>query len=224
MYIDYTFVMDEGKHELNYRVEFERPRKAQLELAKYPMWTQLVFSQCPHCPLSPDEYSHCPVAIDAHEIVTEFSAILSCKEADIAIETPERNYSKHTDAQTGLRSLIGFVMASSACPLMKPMRGMAYYHQPFASLDETVYRMASSYLMSQYFKLKRGETPDFKLEGLKKYHESIQVLNRYFLERVRTACEADASLNVLATLFTISSMLSLSLERQLNQLEHLFSE
>ena len=224
MFIDYTFVMDEGQHELHYRVEFERPRLAQLNPNQYPNWTQLSFSQCPHCPLDKKEYSHCPIAIDAHEIVMEFSDILSCKEADILIETPERNYSKHTDAQTGLRSLIGFVMASSDCPLMKPMRGMAYYHQPFASLDETVYRMASSYLMAQYFKLQKGEKTDFKLIGLKKYHEDIQTLNRYFLGRVRAASEADASLNVLATLFTISSMLSISLERQLNQLEHLFSE
>ncbi len=224
MYIDYTFFMDNRQKKLHYHVDFSRERPAKLNISQYPLWTQLTFCQCSHCPLDKQLHSHCPIAVDAHEIVAGFREILSCKQTDILVKTSERNYSKRTDAQTGLRSLIGFIMASSACPWMRPMRAMAYYHQPFASLDETIYRMTSSYLMHQYFKAQKGGTPDYNFDGLKHYHENIETLNRYFLERIRVACEADASLNVLATLFTISSILRLSLERQLAQLEHLFSE
>lgn len=222
MYIEYTFKMDDGKV-LNYHVEFERSRDKQLSKNDYPAWTQLDFHQCPNCPLKPEEYSHCPAAIDAQEIVMGFNEVLSCNATDIHVCSPEREYFKHTDAQTGLRALIGFVMASSACPILATMRGMAYFHLPFASMDEAVFRITSSYLLRQYFHHKNtGEAPDMALEGLKQHFQEMQTLNFHFLERIRAGCEADSNLNVLATLFTISSMLSLSLERHLKEIEHLF--
>ncbi len=221
MYIEYTFTLEDGKV-LTYHVDFNRPRDKVLDPAHHPIWTQLTFHQCPNCPLSESEYSHCPAAIDAHEIVAGFNEILSCKAASITVKTPEREYFKFTDAQTGLRALIGFVMASSACPILSTMRGMAYFHLPFASMDDTVYRMVSSYLLRQYFQYKKGQSPDLELEGLKKYFQEVQAVNFNFLERIRAGCEADSNLNVLATLFTIASMLSLSLERHLKEIQHLF--
>ncbi len=221
MFVEYLFTMDDNSV-LRYRVEYERHREAQLDPEKYPAWTLLGFHQCPNCPLSLQEYSHCPAAIDAQEIVFGFNAVLSCKATTIQVKTPEREYQKYTDAQTGLRALIGFVMASSECPILAMMRGMAYYHLPFASLDEAVYRIASSYLLSQYYHMKKGHEPDFEFKGLKKYFQEMQTVNSNFLERIRDGCQADSNLNVLATLFTISSMLSLSLERHLRTQEPLF--
>jgi len=222
MFIEYTFTLDNGRV-LNYRVDFDRPRQKICSKEDYPDWTQLGFHQCPNCPLKTEEYSHCPVAIDAHEIISGFADILSCNEVDIHVKTPEREYFKRTDAQTGLRALIGFVMASSACPILSTMRGMAYYHLPFASLDETVFRVTSSYLLHQYYiHRKTGEPVDLEFAGLKERFKEMQTVNYNFLERIRAASEADSNLNVLATLFTISSMLSLSLERHLKEIEHLF--
>lgn len=221
MFIEYTFTMDDGKV-LHYRVDFERTRKHILNRNLYPAWTELDFHQCSNCPLKIEEYSHCPVAIDSHEIIVGFKEILSCKEVDIHVRMSEREYFKRTDAQTGLRSLIGFIMASSACPILFPMRGMAYYHLPFASLDETVFRMASSYLLQQYYIHQINGQFDLEFKGLKERFKEIQTLNYHFLTRIRAACEADSNLNVLATLFTISSMLSLSLEKHLKEFEHLF--
>lgn len=222
MFIEYTFTLDDGKS-LHYRIEFSRPRQHLLDKTQYPIWTQLTFHQCPTCPLTTADYSHCPVAIDAKEILLEFAEILSCRDADILVKTPEREYFKRTDTQTGLRALIGFVMASSACPVLTKMRGMAYFHLPFASIDETVFRVTSSYLLHQYFVHKKSGKIDIELDGLKNYYKELQTLNYHFLERIRAASEADATLNVLATLFTISSMLSLSLERHLKEIEHLFN-
>ncbi len=221
MYIEYTFTLEDGKV-LTYHIDFNRPREKMLNLEQHPVWTQLTFHRCPNCPLSSEEYSHCPAAIDAHEIVAGFNEILSCKAASITVKTPDREYFKFTDAQTGLRALIGFVMASSACPILSTMRGMAYFHLPFASMDDTVYRMVSSYLLRQYFQYKKGQPPDLELNGLKLYFQEVQAVNFNFLERIRAGCEADSNLNVLATLFTIASMLSLSLERHLKEIQHLF--
>lgn len=220
MFIEYTFTMDDGKV-LHYHVDFERSRKDVL--SDVPDWTKLDFHQCPNCPLIPEEYSHCPVGVDAYEILLGFADILSCNDVDIHVKTPEREYFKRTDAQTGLRAIIGFVMASSECPILSSMRGMAYFHLPFASMDETVFRVTSSYLLHQYYVYKQNGTPmDLEFEGLKQRFKETQTVNYHFLERIRAASEADSNLNVLATLFTISSMLSLSLERHLKEIEHLF--
>ena len=221
MYIEYNFTLDDGKV-LNYWIDFDRPRDHILNQTDYPAWTQLEFHQCPNCPLHTKEYSHCPPAIDAHEILQGFADVISCNEVDIHVKTPEREYFKRTDAQTGLRAIIGFVMASSACPILSKMRGMAYFHLPFASMDETVFRVTSSYLLHQYYQHKKTGEFDLDFAGLKEQFKETQTVNYNFLERIRAASEADSNLNVLATLFTISSMLSLSLDRHLREIEKYF--
>lgn len=223
MYIEYTFTLDEGKV-LRYKIDFDRPRAEILDNANYPKWTRLEFQKCGNCPLKSAEYSHCPVAIDAKEIILGFKEILSCSTTDVQVITPERDYFKRCDAQTGLRALIGFVMATSACPILSRMRGMAHYHLPFASIDEIVFRVTASYLLTQLYLYKEGQTPDWDLTGLKQHYEDMQTLNYDFLQRIRVATEADTSLDVLATLFSISSLLSMNLEQHLEKLKPLFSE
>lgn len=221
MAIEYTFTMDDGKV-LNYKIDFNRPRSKNADKTCYPYWTELEFQQCGNCPLSNAEYSHCPVAIDAQEIVLGFREILSCSVADVYVKAPERDYFKRCDAQTGLRGLIGLVMATSTCPILAKMRGLAYYHLPFASIDEIVFRSTSSYLLTQYFVYRAGGEPDLALSGLKKHYEAMQVLNYDFLQRIRAASEADSNLDVLATLFSISSLLADGLEQHLDKLKPLF--
>ncbi len=223
MYIEYTFTLDEGKV-LQYKIDFDRPRAEILDNADYPEWTRLEFQKCGNCPLKSKEYSHCPVAIDAKEIILGFKEILSCSTTDVQVITPERNYFKRCDAQTGLRALIGFVMATSACPILSRMRGMAHYHLPFASIDEIVFRVTTSYLLTQLYLYKDGQQPDWDLTGLKQHYEDMQTLNYDFLQRIRVATEADTNLDVLATLFSISSLLSMNLEQHLEKLKPLFSE
>ncbi|EDN68605.1 conserved hypothetical protein [Beggiatoa sp. PS] len=97
----------------------------------------------------------------------EFKEILSSSVTEVRVITQEREYFKRCDAQTGLRALIGLVMATSACPILSKMRGMAYYHLPFASIDEIVFRVTSSYLLSQYYVYQEGKEPDWDLKDLK---------------------------------------------------------
>jgi hypothetical protein len=222
MFIEYKFSLSDGQV-LNYKIDFERDREARLNPQDYPSWCALNFHQCANCPLDPASHSHCPVAIDAKEILLGFREILSFKETDVWVKTPEREYFKRCDAQTGLRALIGFVMATSACPVLSPaLRGMAHFHLPFASIEEIIFRTASSYLLSQYFVAKDGGAPDLALDGLKKRFQEIQTVNYDFLQRIRAASEADSNLDVLSTLFSISSLISLSLEGQLEHLRPLF--
>ncbi len=220
MYIEYNFSFDTGRV-LHYRIPFQRENQPPVR-DEHTEWTQLTYHQCANCPLNPHEHTFCPVAVDAQEIILGFREVLSYREGDVRVSTPDREYFRRCDAQTGLRSLIGFVMATSRCPILEPLRGMAHFHLPFASLDEIVYRATSSYLLIQYYRYKDGQSPDLNLEGLKTQYQEIQTLNYHFLQRIRAASEGDASLDVLATLFSISALFSFSLEQHLEQLKPVF--
>jgi hypothetical protein len=224
MFIEYTFSLSDGQ-DLHYKIDFERGRDPhKITPGEYPKWCALGFHQCANCSLDPTLHAYCPVALDAKDILLGFREILSFKEADVWVKTPEREYFKRCDAQTGLRALIGFVMATSDCPVLSPaLRGMAHFHLPFASIQEIIFRTTSSYLLSQYFVAKDGGSPDMTLEGLKKRFQEIQTVNYDFLQRVRAASEADSNLDVLSTLFSISSLISISLEGQLDHLRPLFA-
>jgi len=221
MVIEYILTMENGKR-LNYKIHLNRLRDDILDKSDYPSWTELSFKQCSNCPLNTEENSHCPVAIDAKEIILEFKEILSSSVTEVRVITQEREYFKRCDAQTGLRALIGLVMATSACPILSKMRGMAYYHLPFASIDEIVFRVTSSYLLSQYYVYQEGKEPDWDLKDLKKYYKDVLNLNYDFLQRIRAASEADSNLDVLSTLFSISSLLSVRLEQHLQTIKPLF--
>lgn len=227
MFIEYTFSFESGRV-LHYRVPFHRERPqadsaSELSEEDFPSWTRLEYQQCANCPLDAKTSPCCPVALDAKDVILGFREVLSYREGDVRVTTPDREYFKRCDAQTGLRSIIGFVMATSSCPILAPLRGMAHFHLPFASLDEIVYRATSSYLLSQYFHYKDGTEADLDLSGLKAQYQEIQTLNYHFLQRIRAASDGDASLDVLSTLFSISSLFSFNLEQHLEQLRPLFT-
>lgn len=166
--------------------------------------------------------AHCPVAIDVKETIQGCQEVLSCSTTDVRVITPERQYFKRCDARSGLRTLIGLVMATSQCPILSKMRGMARYHLHFASIEEIVFRGASSYLLSQYYISQEGGEPDWELKGLKQHYKDLLTLNYDFLQRIRAAKAANINLDILSALFSMSSRLSVSLEQQLKTLKPLF--
>ncbi|MDM8547709.1 hypothetical protein QUF61_14550 [Candidatus Venteria ishoeyi] len=224
IFLEYTFHISDSR-QLQYRIAFDRSAsQKEKEATNYPAWTELEFQKCSNCPLNREQHPHCPVALDAYEIILGFAEILSFKEMDVMVKTTERTYSKTCDAQTGLRSLIGFVMATSACPVLSPLRGLARYHLPFASLEEILFRVTSAYLVKQYFIHKDGGEADLSLTGLKAEFQEIQKVNYDFLQRITAAGDADSNLDVLSTLFSIASLISLNLDEHLDKLRPLFAE
>jgi len=114
---------------------------------------------------------------------------------------------------------LGLVMASSGCPILSRLSGMATHHLPFATLRETVYRTTTNYLLQQYFVHRRGGVADLDLVELKKLYQELQTVNEAFLERIRVATDQDASLNALVTLLSVSAMVQVSIDDGLQELE-----
>jgi hypothetical protein len=217
--ITYKFIF-ENKRESKFTVDLDR-KGAEIVPNGFPdaEWTNLDFNKCSNCPLKIEDSQKCPPALDVQHAMSEFHSVLSTETVQTYVETENRAYFKECDAQTALKALVGLVMATSSCPILKEMKGMAYYHLPFASLEETVYRSISTYLLKQYFKSKQGEAPDWNLEHLPTYYEQIQIVNDCFFERIKVASKADANLNVIVSFSSQSQLLSLAFDEYLEILK-----
>ncbi|HBO2186749.1 TPA: hypothetical protein ACNFRY_000638 [Pseudomonas aeruginosa] len=219
MAIEYRITLDD-QHQLNYRIELERHYDPQAAAAA-PRWTHLEHNRCSNCPLDRERYSHCPAAVDLHGVIEDFRNLPAFRKAGICVRTPEREYIKQAGLEEGLRALIGLIMASSACPLLAPLRPMAMQHLPFASNQEFVLRVVPLYLMRQYFNFREGRHADWELKGLVRLFQQLQLVNQAFWQRIHDTCVSDSNLKAFLTFFSLSSSISYSLETQLQKIRPL---
>jgi len=225
LYYKYFFIFEDGKKE-NFEIYLDR-ETLKLQHFKAPepsAWTKLEHHKCRNCPLSKEEYPECPLALNLRPVIERFSGMFSFEKAHVIVETAERNYSQNTQLQSGLSAMLGIFMVTSDCPVMAPLRPMVRFHLPFASIEETVFRSASSYLLGQYFKLKAGKEPDWDMSNLTDIYNSIQVVNQGMAARMRSAVDKDANLNALVVLDVFAKELPFSIEKRLQDLEYLFRD
>lgn len=214
--IEYHFELPGGES-YSFYIDPARGHTADRDSAEHPFWTKLDYAQCPNCPLKTADCTYCPVAVDLEEVVERFSAILSVTDVKIWVVTPQRHYYKECDAQTGLDSLLGLIMATSACPVLGGFRTMAKTHLPFSTHFESTWRSVGSYLIKQYFAQRDGKKPDLELKGMIDFYEEINTVNQHFADRVRDASQKDASVNAVIQLSALSITLQASLEEQLDE-------
>lgn len=220
--IEYLFRMADGV-EHRFAVDVERGTRGLPIVDDLPPWTALDVHKCPSCPLASDVHPRCPAAVDLVDVIAKFAAILSIETALVRVTTPERVVEKHTDTQTALQSLAGLVMASSACPVLSRLKPLARMHLPFSTVQETIWRTASAFLVREYFRFKDGQEPDLDLQGLRSLYAELQDVNIAFSDRIRAAATRDASLNAVALLFSIAALVSASLDDDLRKIRALYS-
>jgi len=165
-----------------------------------PDWARLGNHQCPRCPLDAAAHPLCPVARNLAGIIHDFARRLSFEEGDIVISTGRRECRRRASLQAGVSSLIGIVMVTSGCPILDQLRPMVYTHLPFASSEETAWRVISMYLTAQHFRRRQGLAPDWDLAGLVRIYADVGLVNRHFVDRLRTVPMEDASLNAVVKL------------------------
>ena len=222
--IDYRFDFATGEsRSFSFCLDRATLRMAPAELAAPPEWAVMSFHQCPVCRLDPVEHPYCPIALNMAQIVEEFKEYLSFDEVTVTVTTEERTYVKQTPVQFGLSPMLGIIMVSSGCPSMETLKPMVRFHLPFASLEETVYRGISTYLISQLYRQRRGETVDWSLDGLPRLYAEVGEVNSAFAERLRAAARKDANINALVNLHCMGEMAPPSAESVLNSMENYFS-
>lgn len=222
--IHYKFVFDNNEaREFNVSLNAKNLSLISERSDEPPLWAKLGLNQCKVCTLQTDKKTYCPVAANLADIVEVFKDSLSYLNVHVAVTTKERTYSKDTSLQEGLSSLIGIIMVTSGCPIMEKLKPMVRYHLPFASLEETVFRMVSMYLLAQFFKKMDGRLADWELDGLKKIYADVGQVNRDFAERLTAAANKDANVNALVGLDCFATAIPMTAEDMLNDIKNYFS-
>jgi len=141
------------------------------------------------------------------------------------IESINREYSKDATISDGVSAMMGLVMASSGCPILSRLKPLVRQHLPFATQEETAYRSLGMYLLSQSFKEKNGEKPDWKLEDFTHLYKEINIVNKAFCARLRETRIEDASLNALVKLDCFAQLIHLTIaDGKLKDLQQLFEK
>ncbi len=182
-------------------------------------WAKLENFKCPHCPLNEREHEYCPVAVNLNRVIKFFEDVPSYKKVKITVKAPERDYVKNADVQTGISSLLGLIMASSGCPIVGELKSLVKFHLPFATIEETEIKIFSMYLLAQYFKMKRGEKPDWEMKKLNEIYNDIMILNKNVAEKIAEVENKDASINAVVVLNNFADSVTFGLD--MDALEHL---
>ncbi len=219
--ITYDFALEDGSA-WNYVLRFDDThRYLSPECKEVKNWTRLGSNKCPNCPL-PETQVQCPVARNLDRIVEDSKNTLSCTRAVVTVATKERSYVKHCATQEGLRSLFGVVMASSGCPHLDWLRPLARFHLPFADVDETLWRVLSLQLLSQYFG-KNEVSHEASMIKIQRLYKEVEAVNHAFIQRVRSYCQADADKNAIAALDVYVQMFPYQLQSDFSSLKGYFT-
>ncbi len=187
-----------------------------------PDWTRLIEHQCSCCVLDETDTFNCPIAVNISDIVSNFKDIASFETCKVSCITAERTVIKDTIVQDGLSSIMGIVMATSGCPTMDILKPMARFHLPFATVDESMFRSASVYLLRQYFTHQESGDGDFSLKNIKSQYSKIELVNSGILKKIQYATKLDADRNAIVILNSLAQILYLELDDNLQSLRKFF--
>ncbi len=187
-----------------------------------PLWALLNHKRCENCTLDPALHVYCPIAKNFADIAEPFKDMLSHEMVTVTVRTDERTFTKETMIQHGLSPLVGIVMTTAGCPVMEHLKPMVRFHLPFASLEETIFRMVTMYLMVQYYRHQDGKPSEWDLKGLMEAYAKVSIVNRDFANRLRDAAKKDANINALVNLDCFAAMMPFAAEETIGNLKPYF--
>lgn len=221
--IVYEFIFEDGTiNRFKLQIDPQTMNISTPENEPKPEWTHLEYHQCTCCPLDPVDVPICPIAINIADLVEKFKNEISSDQCRVRCHTPERTYVKETSIQEGLFSIFGIIMPTSNCPVMNFLKPMARFHLPFSTVEETVFRSTSVYLLRQFFEYKQGRKPDLEFKNLNAQYQVVQQVNKGIINRTRAVAQKDADKNAMIILNALAQMLAVEIEDGLYSLEYLF--
>ena len=122
----------------------------------------------------------------------------------------------------GLSPLLGIIMTTTGCPILEQLKPMVRFHLPFASLEETIFRMVSMHLVAQYLRKQSGKSAEWSLEGLNRVYDRVSQVNNDFADRLTAACQTDVNVNALVNLDAFAKMVPLAAESMLKKITPYF--
>lgn len=221
---DYKFIFeDQSEKKIRVQLDEETLNLVEDKKVDFPEWTNLACSKQPHCKHNGEMMHECPVGKSLVGLIDNFGNRQSYEKVKVIIETEERTFVHDTTLQRGLSSLIGIYMVASGCPLLGKLKPMVRHHLPFATIEETIYRVISMYLLAQFFREKQGKKPDWDLAHLVSMYDDIQGVNKNLCDKLLSATTKDASLNAVIILNNFANMVPFSIDDDaFEEIEQLF--
>lgn len=159
----------------------------------------LEVDQCSHCPLHREESPLCPLAASVIPVTQQFDEFNSTDVVRVIATSGNREVRIDTTLQRGLGSLLGLLMGGSACPHFAYFRPMAAVHLPFASEEETFFRVMGNALLG--LALAGGDTNlDRASEHLRQQYQALNIVNKGMAERLRRFSRNDSGINAVIVL------------------------
>jgi hypothetical protein len=221
--IQYRFILADGEQRVfDLKIDPQAMELVNNQPSRLPAWTDLSFQQCPNCPLTPRNHPQCPLAVNLVNIVASSSKLASYDRIRVEVTTADRFTTQETSAQKGISSMMGLIIATSGCPHTAIFKPMARFHSPLASVEETVYRAASMYMLAQYYLTQEGQPADFKLKGLTNIYHNMQTINESIAARLRAGSHTDSTVNALILLDMYARHLPIVIEDSLQDMRYLF--
>lgn len=222
----YVITLPEGgKKDFTVKLDRRTLALTGVDSASAPEWTALSNRKCTNCPLQESESPQCPAAVALAGVVKEFGSAVSYDSVQVTVETEERDYVKKVPLQKALSGLVGLLMVSSGCPIMRRLRPLIRFHQPFSNLHETQFRILSMYLLGQYLLARKGKAPDWELKKLAQLYKEIQEVNHCFVSRLLTTVKGDAGPNAMIILNAFADAITFTIDgKMLGQLEAIYDE
>jgi hypothetical protein len=212
--LSYTYILQlKNQKELVFDIRLD---KETLDLnddtLESPPWAARKEFGCKNsrCKLSDEDY--CPVAQIIHKLIGSFKNILSTEIVRATVISEQRTCNKTCAIQVAVGSLAGIYMPTCGCPVLGMLKPMVRYHLPFASLEETEFRVFSTYLLAQYLRSRKQLPPDFQFSELNTLFNEIQNINRLAAVKIRELEKSDAIVNGLMILNAFAQMVSFDLE------------
>lgn len=198
--------------------------EAAAPAADLPSWTRLDFHQCRHCPLTVETTPYCPFAVALREPVAQLSDIASFEEVEAVVQWRGREIRQATTMQRAAGALLGAVSATSGCPYTQPLKAMAWFHWPFSTSDETIYRSLGTYLLAQHLRKQHGLEPDWELDGLRATYRHLRQVNLGMANRLRAAADRDSSVNAIVLLDLLAADTLYSIDQYQGELDAFFQD
>lgn len=223
MEIEYKFTCaDELTRTFSLSIDVETQVLKNINQEPLPEWALLDFHKCPFCPLSSEKEKYCPLSVNLIDLVKGFTNLFSYDKTFVEVITPQRIIRKDTTVQEGVSSLMGLYIATSRCPQTNFFKPMARFHLPFASEEETIWRVVSTYLLAEHILNRKPQSIEKKFDSLIKLYDDIQILNLKIVERLRSASKKDSTINALIILDLFAKSLPPAIMDSFDEFRHLF--
>ena len=186
-----------------------------------PEWQKLGFNQCKGCQW--EKTSYCPVAVRLDQPASLLGLLNSYEPIEVMVEGPERTYHKKTTAQDGLSALFGLIMGSSECPAFSSFKGLAWFHMPFSSFEETLFRALSGMLLRNHLNRKLPDESAILAE-ISAIYAQIREVNIGITNRLRKGVSeyTDSPLNAIVILDTFGQLVTMSVDDGMKELKKIF--